>query len=45
VREIRRLPLRTRMAEIQKSLREARGEAVETLLAEKTRLVRRMASL
>jgi DNA primase len=45
VREIRRLPLRARMAEIQKSLSQARGETLETLLAEKTRLVRRMASL
>jgi hypothetical protein len=45
VREIQRLPLRARMAEIQKSLSQARGEALETLLAEKTRLVRRMASL
>jgi DNA primase len=45
VREIRRRPLRARMAEIQKSLPQARGEALETLLAEKTRLVRRMASL
>jgi hypothetical protein len=45
VREIRRQPLKARMAEIQKSLHEAKGEKLEALLSEKTRLVRQMASL
>jgi DNA primase len=45
VREIRRQPLKARMAEIQKSLRGAQGEALEALLTEKTRLVRQMAGL
>jgi DNA primase len=45
VREIRRQPLKARMAEIQKSLRGAQGEALEALLSEKTRLVRQMAGL
>jgi DNA primase len=45
VRELRRQPLRTRMAEIQKRLAGASGDALEALLAEKTRLVRQMASL
>jgi DNA primase len=45
VRELRRQPLRARMAEIQKRLAGASGEAQEALLAEKTRLVRQMASL
>jgi DNA primase len=45
VRELRRQPLRARMAEIQKRLAGASGEAEEALLAEKTRLVRQMASL
>ena len=45
VREIRRQPLRARMAEIQKSLHGAKGETLEALLTEKTRLVRQMTSL
>jgi hypothetical protein len=45
VREIRRQPLRARMAEIQKSLQGAQGETLEALLTEKTRLVRQMTSL
>jgi DNA primase len=45
VRELRRQPLRARMAEIQKRLAGATGEAQEALLAEKTRLVRQMAGL
>jgi DNA primase len=45
VRELRRQPLRARMAEIQKRLAGASGEAQEALLAEKTRLVRQMAGL
>jgi DNA primase len=45
VRELRRQPLRARMAEIQKRLAGASGEAQEALLAEKTRLVRQMTGL
>ena len=45
VRELRRQPLKARMAEIQKRLAGASGEAQEALLAEKTRLVRQMAGL
>jgi hypothetical protein len=45
VRELRRQPLRARMAEIQKQLAGTSGEAQEALLAEKTRLVRQMAGL
>jgi DNA primase len=45
VREIRRQPLRARMAEIQKRLQEAQGESLEALLSEKTRLVREIAGL
>ena len=45
VRELRRLPLRTRMAEIQRDLPQARGQAEEALLEEKLRLKRRMAEL
>jgi DNA primase len=45
VRELRRQPLLTRMAEIQKRLPGASGDALEALLQEKTRLVRQMASL
>jgi DNA primase len=45
VRELRRQPLLTRMAEIQKRLPAASGDALEALLQEKTRLVRQMASL
>jgi DNA primase len=44
-RELRRLPLRTRMAEIQRDLPQARGQAEEALLEEKLRLKRRMAEL
>jgi DNA primase len=45
VRELRRQPLKARMAEIQKRLAGATGEAQEALLAEKTRLVRQMTGL
>jgi len=45
VRELRRQPLKARMAEIQKRLAGASGEALTALLAEKTRLVRQMAGL
>ncbi|HET7746434.1 MAG TPA: DNA primase [Vicinamibacteria bacterium] len=45
VREIRRLPLRARMDEIQRDLARAEGPAQEALLQEKLELVRRMASL
>jgi DNA primase len=45
VRELRRQPLKARMAEIQKRLTGASGEAQEALLAEKTRLVRQMTGL
>jgi DNA primase len=45
VRELRRQPLKARMAEIQKRLAGASGELQEALLAEKTRLVRQMAGL
>jgi DNA primase len=45
VRELRRQPLKARMAEIQRRLEGASGETLESLLAEKTRLVRQMAGL
>jgi DNA primase len=45
VKELKRLPLRARMAEIQKKLREAPGEAVDALLQEKNRLASQMAGL
>jgi hypothetical protein len=45
VRELQRQPLKARMAEIQKRLAGASGDAQEALLAEKTRLVRQMAGL
>jgi hypothetical protein len=45
VREIRRQPLRAKMAEIQKRLQGAQGESLEALLNEKTRLVREIAGL
>jgi DNA primase len=45
VREIRRQPIKARMAEIQRHLKDAKGETLEALLSEKTRLVRQMASL
>jgi len=45
VREIRCQPLKARMAEIQRSLSGARGETLEALLSEKTRLSRQMAGL
>ena len=44
-RELRRLPLRTRMAEIQRDLPQARGPAEQALLEEKLRLKREMAEL
>jgi hypothetical protein len=43
VRVLRRQPLEARMAEIQKSLAGASGEAQDALLAEKIRLRRQMA--
>jgi DNA primase len=45
VRELRRLPLQSRMAEIQRDLPQARGPAEQELLEEKLRLKRRMAEL
>jgi DNA primase len=45
VRELRRLPLQTRMAEIQRDLPQARGPAEAALLEEKLRLKRQMAEL
>jgi len=45
VRELRRQPLKARMAEIQRGLAGASGEVLEALLAEKTRLVREMSGL
>jgi DNA primase len=45
VKEIRRQPLRAKMAEIQKRLQGAQGESLEALLNEKTRLVREIAGL
>jgi len=45
VRELRRQPLKARMAEIQKRLAGASEDAQEALLAEKSRLVRQMAGL
>jgi hypothetical protein len=44
-RELRRLPLKTRMAEIQRDLPQARGPAEEALLQEKLKLKREMAEL
>ena len=45
VRELRRVPLRSRMAEIQRDLPQARGPAEEALLEEKLRLKRQIAEL
>ena len=45
VREIRRQPLKARMAEIQKRLAQASGESLEALLSEKLSLKRQMADL
>jgi DNA primase len=45
VKELKCQPLRARMAEIQKGLKGATGDALQALLEEKTRLVRQMASL
>jgi hypothetical protein len=45
VKELLRQPLKARMAEIQKKLKEAPGDAVDGLLQEKNRLALRMASL
>jgi DNA primase len=45
VRELKTVPLKVRMAEIQRDLGSASGETLEQLLAEKLRLKRRMASL
>jgi len=45
VRELKRQPLKARMAEIQRKLKEAPGEAVDALLQEKNRLASQMASL
>jgi DNA primase len=45
VRELRRLPLRTRMAEIQRDLPQARGTDEAALLEEKLKLKRQIAEL
>jgi hypothetical protein len=45
VKEIQRQPLKARMAEVQKRLQGAKGESLEALLNEKTRLVREIAGL
>jgi DNA primase len=45
VKEIRRQPLKAQMAEVQKKLQSAKGESLEALLNEKTRLVREIAGL
>jgi DNA primase len=45
VKELKTWPLRSRMAEIQKELARASGEAQEALLAEKLELKRRMSAL
>jgi DNA primase len=45
VKELKTFPLRARMAEIQKDLPRAQGEAQEALLAEKLEIRRRMATL
>jgi DNA primase len=45
VRELKRRPLVARMAEIQRALPAASGEAQEALLSEKQRITRQMASL
>jgi DNA primase len=45
VRELKRQPLKARMAEIQRKLKEAPGETVDALLQEKNRLALQMASL
>jgi DNA primase len=45
VRELRRLPLRTRMAEIQRDLPQARGTAEAALLEEKLKLKRQIGEL
>jgi DNA primase len=45
VKELLRQPLKARMAEIQRKLKEASGEAIDGLLQEKNRLATRMASL
>ncbi len=45
VKELKRLPLRARMAEIQRALKEAPPEGLHALLSEKNELVRRMAAL
>jgi DNA primase len=45
VKEIRRQPLKARMADVQKRLQGAEGESLEALLNEKTRLVREIAGL
>jgi DNA primase len=45
VKEIRRQPLKAQMADVQKRLQSAKGESLEALLNEKTRLVREITSL
>jgi DNA primase len=45
VKELKRLPLRARMAEIQRALKEAPPERQEALLVEKGELARQMAAL
>jgi hypothetical protein len=44
-RELKSLPLKARMAEIQRNLGTARGEGLEALLQEKLQLRRLMANL
>jgi hypothetical protein len=45
VRELKCVPLRARMAQIQRDLSQASGEALDDLLREKNLLSRRMATL
>jgi hypothetical protein len=45
VKEIHRQPLKAQMAEVQRRLQGAKGESLEALLNEKTRLVREIAGL
>jgi hypothetical protein len=45
VRELKALPLRARMAEIQKGLKSASGDSLDALLREKNQIKRLIASL
>jgi hypothetical protein len=45
VKELKRVPLKARMAEIQRGLAAASGQALEALLQEKLQIGRRMANL